>query len=156
MEPKRNKIFQKPVDGALFLHDLGLKLFPLVPNGKTPAFKGWQEWAIKASRQKIEDFGTANPLNNWGVSCEPSKLIVVDVDIKDGRNGLMALKQLALKNPFPKTIAVLTPSGGYHYYFKGQCKSGTDIIGRGIDIKSIGGYVVAPGSRIGGKAYELI
>ena len=71
---------RQPVDGALLMFDKGYKVFPLKANKKTPSNAGWQKWAETADRQKIENFGTANSMNNWGVYCGPSNLAVIDID----------------------------------------------------------------------------
>ena len=114
--------FACPVDGALFARSLGLLVFPLKVNGKKPEFEGWQAWATDASEQKIRDWGTANPLNNWGVSCGPSGLIIIDIDNKNGSTGSATFRQLLSdrgQDP-PAAFVVETPTGGYHLYFKGK------------------------------------
>lgn len=154
---KETILFKKPLDGALFLAELGYKLFPLKPNTKLPAFEGWQKWAETASIQKITDYGKANPIFNWAIYCGASKLIVVDVDNKNNKSGSKTIKQLiANGNALPETLTIETPTGGYHLYFTGQCKSQAGVLGEGLDVKSTGGYVVAPGSRINEKSYEVV
>ena len=149
--------FKRPLDGALEMHRRGYKVFPLQENGKRPAFEGWQDWALNATEKKIEDYGTANPLSNWGVYCGPSGLCVIDIDTKDGHNGAKSLKRLQDQyGQLPETTTVETPSGGYHLYYEGETKSVNGQLGDGLDVKSRGGYVVAPGSRIGNKAYEIV
>ena len=64
---------------------------------------------------------------------------------------------------------ILTPSGGYHYYFKyetenkdEQCLIDNCLLtkckyrNKGIDIRSNGGYVVGPPSSINNIEYKLI
>jgi len=53
---------------------------------------------------------------------------------------------------------VTTPSGGAHLYFQALdrvLRNSAGRLGPLIDIRAVGGYVVAPGSRIGGRAYEV-
>jgi len=148
-------IFKKPVDGALDAYDRGFKVFPLKPNDKRPAVNDWQAWALTASRQKIEDFGKANPTNNWGVFCH-NNLLVIDVDNKNGLEGSMSLQQLEANNSkLPETLSVTTPSGGKHLYFLGSGKTTASRLAKAIDTRGVGGYVVAPGSRIDQRTYEL-
>ena len=70
--------------------------------------------------------------------------------------------------PWPVTYWVRTPSGGQHLYFRAipgrpmPCSQGTARTGLGpmIDVKAAGGdgggYVIGPGSFIGGGKYEVI
>ncbi len=149
-------MFTRPGDGALFCFDRGLKVFPIIPDGKIPAFKDWQEWAEKATRDKVEKFSKANPMHNWGVYAGPSNVIVLDIDVKEGKDGEKSLENLISQNgKLPNTLRCQTPTGGTHAYYLGSSKS---IIGlrNGVDIKSEGGYVVAPGSRIGEASYEVV
>ncbi len=147
----------KPVDGAVMMFDKGFKVFPVRPNEKLPALDGWQDWAVTATEQKIRDYGTANPTHNWGVSCEPSGLVVIDIDNKKGLNGSETFKQLLSDHgeKTPNTFVVETPTGGYHLYFKGEGRNSAGALGNGIDTRGAGGLVVAPGSRIYDKMYVI-
>lgn len=149
--------FQSPLEGVLYMHRLGYKVFPIHPNSKKPAVTGWQRWAQEDDEAKIQAYGAAHPESNWAVSCGASDLWVLDVDNKGGVNGPAHLSGvLSLKEKeLPKTLTVKTPSGGIHYYFLGKGKGSIGAIEKGIDTKSIGGYVLAPGSRINGKIYEV-
>jgi hypothetical protein len=94
---------------------------------------------------------------NWGVYCGPSGLVVIDVDNKGGTDGTAELQRLLAEHEqLPKTLTVGTTTGGFHIYFKGSTKSRSKALGPGLDIKSKGGYVVAPGSRIDDRQYEVI
>jgi predicted P-loop ATPase len=76
-----------------------------------------------------------------------SDIIGVDLDCKDGNNGLEALFILG---DVPETLSVLTPSGGYHLYYKNPdftVKNSASVIGPGVDIRGEGGYLVMPPSR---------
>lgn len=138
------------------MFDKGCKVFPLKPNEKKPAVDHWQEWAKTSPRQRIEDFAKANPTYNWAISCEHSGLFVLDVDNKK-ENGSQTLLDLEAKNgDLPSCLTVLTPTGGFHRYFTGSGKTTAGVIGAGLDTRSIGGYVVAPGSRINEKTYEFL
>jgi len=78
-----------------------------------------------------------------------SNLSVIDLD---GEEGVESAKKLN----FPKTYTVQTPSGGWHLYYT-YC-SGLHTGARfkpGLDIRSEGGYVVAPPSVISGKSYVV-
>lgn len=147
-----NRIFNRPVDGALYLFEKGFKVFPCVANGKTPAIMGWQDWAKNCTEKKIREHAIPNPTNNWGVYCDG--LTVIDVDNKENRKGLDTLESLPEK--LPETFTVQTPTGGLHYYYVGTTRNTVDDLGSGLDTRSLGGYVVAPGSRIEDNTYELV
>ncbi len=135
----KERLFSRPIDGALFLFNRGFKVFPCKQNNKEPAFPGWQEWAVTATAKKIQDYGTANPMNNWGVACGINMLAVLDVDTKpekDGRKTLLEFEKL--HGALPQTFTVVTPSGGKHHYFIGECKNSVGQIGKGLDTPLLG------------------
>jgi RecA-family ATPase len=148
-------LFKKPVHGALYMFDKGFQVFPVISNKKEPAVKDWQEWANKATKKLIEDYGTANPMSNWGVFASGSGLAIIDIDKKEDRDGYASIKNLIESNgKLPRTLSVVTPTGGKHIYYKGQIQNSANALGHGIDTRGRGGYVLAPGSRIDGRAYE--
>ena len=86
-------------------------------------------------------------------------LLVVDVDNKNGKDGDATILGLELEGmEFPVSLEQSTPSGGRHivYVVDHALKQGVDVLGSGLDIRSRGGYIVGPGSTIGGKAYQQI
>ena len=75
---------------------------------------------------------------------------VLDVDTKEahGADGRATAKKLGLS--FAGGVVALTPSGGWHVWFKtgGQAlPSKNGLIGPGLDFKADGGYAVLPPSR---------
>ena len=83
-----------------------------------------------------------------------SGLCVLDVDPKNG--GDSSLKKFIL----PKTVEVITGSGGRHFYFKISAgvtiKNSASTLGPGLDVRGDGGYVVAPPSvHIAGGEYRF-
>jgi hypothetical protein len=88
-----------------------------------------------------------------------SNLIVVDVDVvKGGR--IEELYAFVPKEELEKTLWIKT-GGGYHLYFRfppnAEVRNSTSKLGNKIDVRGIGGYVVAPPSmHISGKRYEFI
>lgn len=90
----------------------------------------------------------------YGIACgrPPHHLIGVDLDTKNGADGLTALRFLAEAHdvPIPPTVTVLTPSGGRHLWFTGPptppVPNSAGRIAPGIDIRGTGGYLVGPGS----------
>jgi hypothetical protein len=52
---------------------------------------------------------------------------------------------------------VSTPSGGRHLYFRAPAtliSNSAGRLARNIDVRADGGYVVAPGSQVGGRQYQ--
>jgi hypothetical protein len=96
------------------------------------------------------------PDDNVGVACGPSGLLVLDVDDKRGKGGSASLELLQLEHgPLPPTLTATTPSGGRHLYFAVPEPSASSVerVGRGLDVRSGGGYVLAPPSRTAVGAY---
>ena len=69
----------------------------------------------------------------------------------------------------PNTLTVSTPSGGLHLYFNYSSKKPDDaekvrqylrnktgFRGKGIDVRSEGGYIVAPPSVVSKKPYKIV
>lgn len=71
---------------------------------------------------------------NFGLLTEQSGLTVIDVDIKNGKNGLQYLKDRGIDLDDYDTIKVSTPSGGLHYYFKYDPKFQHCTRDYGIDV----------------------
>lgn len=79
-------------DAAVRLARKGFKVFPLVPNGKVPAFKD-QDWKVTASddpdrvHRLWSEALSGDPLDfNIGIATG-SGLFVLDIDNKDGKHG---------------------------------------------------------------------
>jgi hypothetical protein len=84
-----------------------------------------------------------------------SCLVVVDVDGEEGRELLGSLQQR--HEALPATATVTTPRGGTHLYFQhpgGTVPNSAGQLGRGLDVRGDGGYVLAPPSLVGDRPYE--
>lgn len=97
------------------------------------------------------------PLANVAIATGYPGPDVVDVDTKHGRDGdeLYNLARVAgaLGEPF---AIVSTPSGGRHAYHRGTRQGGGAVgASRALELKAVGGYVLAPPSVIFGHAYSL-
>jgi hypothetical protein len=110
---------------------------------------------------KISDWWERWPDANIGIATGPgSGIFVLDVDGDDGQDSLKALGSL------PETLCANTgrkgPDGertGFHLYF--NCPAGTNLnnrpglLGKKLDIRAAGAYVVAPPSlHFSGLRYE--
>ncbi|MEU5009063.1 bifunctional DNA primase/polymerase [Streptomyces sp. NPDC021749] len=108
-------------------------------------------------------FAAAPWATGYGIACglPPHHLIGLDLDTKNGADGLTALLFLAEAHDFPTppTIMVRTPSGGQHLWFTGPPSPPVpNSVGRlapGIDVRGTGGYLVGPGSLTTHGRYVL-
>lgn len=150
------------LESALELAALNLRVFPIVQGKKMPAFKGWKTEATTDPAQIRTWFeGT---YRGYGVGVATGQgLMVIDVDVKDGKPGMASLQQLIAEHEWEPTLTVETPSGGRHIYLLvGDGKLIPNIIGTlpgfpGVDIKGDGGFVAAPGSvGANGLPYKII
>lgn len=140
---------------ALALAARGLRVFPLRPNGKRPAIDAFPAVATtdaETIRAWWRDPATGGEYN-YNVGVLTTGFVVVDVDVKRGKEGLGSY--LAHGGHWD-TFVVQTPTGGYHCYFNGPDSKLAANVFPGVDIRSHNGYVVGPGSVIDGGAYELI
>lgn len=90
---------------------------------------------------------------------EASGLVVLDLDRKNGKDGLRALRDYLKREgeDWPETLMVETPSGGVHLIFQDApgSKSRTAVL-PGVDTRGNGGYVVFAPSKLGdGRAYRV-
>lgn len=96
--------------------------------------------------------------HNIGIALDADTL-VIDEDVRDGKQGEKSIALLeAIYQPLPKTLTVQSASGGRHRYYRtGQpVANSSSKVAKHVDIKSQGGFAVAPGSTIDGVAYEII
>ncbi|MCI0557929.1 MAG: bifunctional DNA primase/polymerase [Nitrososphaera sp.] len=159
---------QKILKAARWFLKQGMAVHPIIPwnpaspkddksNGKRPALPGWSTLQFPTDEDLVKWFSSDRA--SLGIRTGAiSKLFVLDVDVKTG--GLASLK--ALEESFgclTDTLKVVTPSGGYHFYFALPdtltVKTCSGQLGPGIDLRGEGGQVVAPPSTIGGVAYRF-
>jgi len=85
-------------------------------------------------------------------------IVALDVDPRHG--GDETLKALEAEyGPLPRTWRSLTGGGGEHIFFRQpegeKIRNSSGSIGPGIDVRGVGGYILAPGSvHISGRTYE--
>ena len=87
--------------------------------------------------------------SNIAVNCGLSKIWVVDVDTKNGALGYESFESLVHEYGIPpQTLQSVTPSGGFHIFFKqSDPQIGTTANAYpGIDLRGNGGYVLLPPS----------
>jgi putative DNA primase/helicase len=144
-----------------YASDFNWYVFPLTPRAKTPLIS---EWPTKASIDPptIRNWWIKYPGANIGIACGPSKLVVVDCDVKnEAANGLDAWLDLKQGHKIDDaTVTQKTPSGGEHILYHANGHGIHNSSGRlapGIDIRADGGYIVVPPSRTkaGEYAWEV-
>ncbi len=130
--------------------DMGLSIFPINKDCKTPRILGWQSRSSNDPAQ-IEQWLAEYPGCNWAMDCEKSEVTVLDVDTKHGQDGLGTYEDAEIDHGIDDSFEVATASNdhktAYHVYLFGAAKSTTSKLGPGLDTKSIGGYVLIPGSH---------
>lgn len=141
------------LDAALALADAGIATFPCAPNGKRPLTSRGL-YAATTDRRTIRRWWRAAPEANIGVPTG-MHFDVLDVDRKDGRDGMPALRRLRDAGLLVGGCALAsTPSGGLHLYFP-PSGDGNHASRHGLDYRGVGGYVLVPPSRIDGTPYRF-
>lgn len=81
-------------------------------------------------------------------------IAVVDLDVRPGKNGIESWDKLGID---VDTLVCETGGGGFHLYFHILEKVSNSVgrLGRGIDVRGDGGYVILPPSNhLSGKDYQ--
>ncbi len=142
-------------DHALGYARLGLRVFPLLPGGKTPLTpKGFKDATTDPT--VVATWAAVHPNANIGYNPNLDE-IVIDVDPRNGGHESLACL-LATHGSLPPTRSVRTGGGGMHYYFKNSGPTITQWkkhLAPGIDIKHSNGYVLLPPSETDG-VYEVV
>ncbi|GAA2828648.1 bifunctional DNA primase/polymerase-like protein [Leucobacter komagatae] len=140
------------LDAALWYAAAGYRVHPLRPASKRPILEEWQN-AASSERSEVADWwsGQHKGRNIGVVTGEANRLLVIDVDAKNGVNGMASLSEWerASSIQLPESPIVLTPSGGRHLWFRldQSCKSPVGWL-PGVDVRADGGYVAAAPSMV--------
>lgn len=143
---------------ALVYSKQGYSVLPLAPSSKIPhkGSHGFKE--ATTIDEKVNDLWNKESSSNIGIATGAvSGLLIIDVDIKNGKDGTSGLNSLLGEHSLPITRKALTPSGGYHLYYKlpeGSFIPSRAGIAEGVDIRCDGGYIVAPPSRTPKGSYQ--
>ncbi|MFJ7018461.1 bifunctional DNA primase/polymerase [Streptomyces sp. NPDC101117] len=167
---------------ALDAAERGWAVLPLRPGDKRPALHGEDVCPgigdCAGGHRKWEERATIDPDRirrawgelpfNVGIATGPSGLVVVDLDMPkrksraDTPNGVTTFAALCERagQAVPTTRTVRTASGGVHLYFTApvdlRLGNTAGRLGKRIDTRAWGGYVVAPGSITRAGAYTLL
>ncbi|WP_405425069.1 bifunctional DNA primase/polymerase [Streptomyces erythrochromogenes] len=167
---------------AIAAAERGWHVFPLRPRDKRPA--GHAERSCPGTgrctsgHRTPEQRATTDPdllaaawthaPYNIGIATGPSGLLVVDLDMlkptdKEGTpDGVTAFEALCERagQAVPTTYRVRTARGGMHLYFTqpagARLGNTAGRLGKHIDTRGWGGYVVAPGSHTPDGAYTVM
>lgn len=126
--------------------------------GKHPLSNGWQK------ANQIQDGGIrarfegSTPSNLGIVTGPDSGVFVVDVD---GATGNATMKALADEgHALPPTLTVKTGSGGWHFFFEYPDfeigNTASTKVGKGVDTRGKGGFVVAAPSVSAKGPYKIV
>lgn len=163
------------LDEALALASLGWHVFPLIPGGNTPAIKEWEQRATTDLEHITRAWSGRYRGYNLGVACGPSRLVVVDLDVKGGSpteewdapgitDGRDVFAELYARNgdhlPFGTTPAALTRSEGLHVYYAApdgvEVRLSAGKVGWQVDVRAWGGYITAPPTITDKGSYRWI
>lgn len=156
------------LQGFLTLAKKGWPLFP-VTGDKLPAIKKWEQSA-SADPSVITKWYTETFVGgcNFGFPPGRADILVIDTDVNkevknadgtvsciSGEDSLTAFCT-GMGCSLPDTLTVRTPSGGIHRYYSASGLGSKNAFLPAVDIKSNGGYVVAPGSLTPKGGYSII
>ena len=168
-------IGRRPIDAAVVYARRGWPVFPCHSAGpvsgcscsqvdcgspgKHPRVKGGLH-ASSTDASVIRGWWARWPRANVGIRTgDVSGLVVVDVDPAHGGDRTMESVEAEF-GPLPLTRTVRTPSGGRHLYFRhpgGLVRNDAGrVLGRGVDLRGDGGYVIAPPSRAASGTYAVV
>jgi hypothetical protein len=139
---------------------MGLHVFPANPD-KTPMVTAWEQVAT-ASPFAIQVKWDNAPDSLPGLPIGAHGLVVIDCDRKpNAPDGVAAFHSLCAERRIDLSSAFVvdTPSGGQHWYWRTDTPYGNSrgSLPAGIDVRGIGGYVIAPGSVLpDGRSYKLV
>lgn len=152
---------------AMAAADRGWPVHPLRPGSKVPASRrGFHDATTDLIR--VERYWSTHPRDNVGIATGAARLLVVDLDPVDDRDGhcheaVAALVALAEDHDetVPDTFKVSTPRGGEHRYFRlpddvEVPPSSAGRLAPHVDVRSRGGYVVGPGSVLETGEYTVV
>lgn len=164
--PNKMNTNNSKLEAALKYAARGWKVFPLTPNAKAPLASLVPHGVKDATKDtaKIRDWWTRQPDANVAIACGVGDCgpYVVDVDAPHGghkHDGAASLSAAGIT--LPDTLTATTPNGGRHFYFglltpptADKVKNCANVNGLdGVDVRTSGGYIVAPPSTIDDKCY---
>ena len=139
-----------------------IRVIPIKQGEKRPPMVGWQNAATSDPATITEWFTGTFKDCGLGIATGAFRdryLIVIDIDDRPEYRGSDTLADLEqLHGKLPDTVEVITGTGGRHIYFLTDLpirNEASGRLGQGIDIRGVGGQVLAPPTRHpNGKTYQ--
>ena len=141
-----------------------IRVIPIKQGEKRPPMQGWQNAATSDPTTIRTWFEGQFKDCGLGIATGEFRnryLVVIDIDDRPEFSGSDTLKDLEqLHGELPNTVEVITGSGGRHIYFLTDQpirNEASGKLGQGIDVRGIGGQVLAPPTiHPNGKTYEWV
>lgn len=150
-------------DTALSLARAGLYMLPCDPASKRPLIDCWPSRATNLANGVNYYWDRYGSNSMPGIAMGKSGLVAIDLDVKNGVDGVGAFDWLLdAHRELPRCPVTRTPSGGYHLIFRQPherepLRNGTGALPPGIDVRGDGGQIIAPGAvRDTGEFYESV
>lgn len=146
----------KMLEAALSYAEKGLPVFPLQFKSKVPGTTNGVKDATTDFVQ-INKWWQEAPYANIGIAMGNGLIAIdIDVDRDKGEDGFESIRDWEKEHgELPETVMTLTGRGGNHmiYATNTPCGNRTGVL-HGVDVRSDGGYIVAPPSlHPNGSAY---
>ncbi len=127
----------------------GWKVLPVKRRNKLPHFDLIKRGHLDATDDwKLIDFWfSVDPNMNYGINCQASNLVVLDIDFRNGGN---------IKEWMSETYTISTGDGLHLYYLAQEEIKFFGQVDDGIDIKYKGFVVGERSIHSNGKTYEAI
>jgi len=125
-------------------------VFPCLVDRKQPA----TENGFKDRTTSTEQINAWWSVADYNLAIVPEDMgcFVVDIDCKN--DGILTWQSLVMDKPNPPTRSIITPSGGFHFYFYGSAPPSCGRLGPGVDIRGRNSYVLVPPSIVNGMVYR--
>jgi hypothetical protein len=133
-------------EAARWYVDHGIPVFPLCPRSKKPITEhGFKNASVDPHRVGV--WWTEHPDANVAIPMgELSRLLLLDLDYRNGSVVEDRADLIRLYGPIPDTAEVISGGGGRHIYFRHAGGKVPKQLAKGIELKGEGGYAVAPPS----------
>lgn len=145
---------------AVALAEQGFRVFPLKARSKTPVVKAFYDIATSDPVKVAEMWTDAKGCSqDYNIGISTDNLLVLDIDVKDGKKGEESLRELVEAGLTAATAQTVTPTGGRHliYQLPPNVIAPSMVNWKpGIDIRGWHSYVVGPGSVLDIGEYEYV
>lgn len=141
------------LEAALALARLGVPVFPCIAGTKHPATQhGFHD--ATTDEAVIAAWYARDPNLNVAYCPHERGECVIDIDGPEGEDEWFALD--IEHGGTPPTKVVKTPRGGRHVYYQGELRATQHTLGKHIDTRGVGSYVLVPPSVVDGKPYTYV